>query len=278
MQKVIISGRLVLVSILCVIWLNAFTNGDPDPKESSKVRQVPKMIVETSILRKPKVDQVDDDTKIDDHPTKSPSPVPPILKQTKSQTVKIDSHSYGVGRSPCLNNHELNCSDLEAECIECNFNEKCTYGGNVTVVCRKKSDVVCKGDSPFTREMVCQYCYQTPLYQQICNGAHGCNSINAPRQVFKHNCTVISSVLCLGNRNFYRMMPCNWKNGYRWSTSFILSVTLGGFGADRFYLGRWQEGIGKLFSFGGLGLWTIIDIILIGVRYLGPADGSLFVD
>lgn len=45
----------------------------------------------------------------------------------------------------------------------------------------------------------------------------------------------------------------------------------------RFYLGHWQEGIGKLFSFGGLGVWTIIDVILIAIRYLGPADHSLYI-
>lgn len=44
----------------------------------------------------------------------------------------------------------------------------------------------------------------------------------------------------------------------------------------RFYLGHWQEGIGKLFSFGGLGVWTLIDVLLISIRYLGPADGSLY--
>ncbi|KAJ3637651.1 hypothetical protein MTP99_001091 [Tenebrio molitor] len=65
--------------------------------------------------------------------------------------------------------------------------------------------------------------------------------------------------------------------GYRWTTALILSITLGGFGADRFYLGHWQEGIGKLFSFGGLGVWTIIDVILISLHYLGPADGSLYI-
>lgn len=58
---------------------------------------------------------------------------------------------------------------------------------------------------------------------------------------------------------------------------FFLSVTLGGFGADRFYLGSWREGIGKLFSFGGLGVWTLVDVILIASGYVGPADGSLYI-
>jgi hypothetical protein len=45
----------------------------------------------------------------------------------------------------------------------------------------------------------------------------------------------------------------------------------------RFYLGHWQEGIGKLFSFGGLGVWTLVDVVLVAVRYIGPADGSLYI-
>lgn len=57
----------------------------------------------------------------------------------------------------------------------------------------------------------------------------------------------------------------------------ICSITLGGFGADRFYLGQWREGLGKLFSFGGLGIWTLIDVLLIGAGYVGPADGSLYI-
>ena len=49
-----------------------------------------------------------------------------------------------------------------------------------------------------------------------------------------------SHVLCLGQRKFLKNIVCNWTSGYRWSTALILSITLGGFGADRFYLGHWQ--------------------------------------
>ena len=45
----------------------------------------------------------------------------------------------------------------------------------------------------------------------------------------------------------------------------------------RFYLGHWQEGIGKLFSFGGLGVWTLVDVVLVAIGYIGPADGSLYI-
>ena len=60
----------------------------------------------------------------------------------------------------------------------------------------------------------------------------------------------------------------NWTQGHKWFTALLLSVTLGGFGADRFYLGHWQEGIGKLFSFGGLGVWTLVDVVMIAIRYV----------
>lgn len=58
---------------------------------------------------------------------------------------------------------------------------------------------------------------------------------------------------------------------------FSTKVAFNGPPFCRFYLGHWQEGIGKLFSFGGLGVWTLIDVILISLHYLGPADGSLYI-
>lgn len=61
------------------------------------------------------------------------------------------------------------------------------------------------------------------------------------------------------------------------SSLLCFSMTVGGFGVDRFYLGLWQTGLGKLFSFGGLGVWTILDVILVATGYLTPADGSAFI-
>ncbi len=57
-------------------------------------------------------------------------------------------------------------------------------------------------------------------------------------------------------------------------TALLLSIFLGGLGIDRFYLGYIGLGIVKLVTFGGCGIWSIIDIILIATRKLGAADGT----
>lgn len=77
----------------------------------------------------------------------------------------------------------------------------------------------------------------------------GCSSINV-NEKHRTNCTVHQDVICLGSRQFSKRIKCNWTRGSKYFTALILSITLGGFGVDRFYLGHWQEGIGKLFSFG----------------------------
>lgn len=47
------------------------------------------------------------------------------------------------------------------------------------------------------------------------------------------------------------------------TTSILLSILIGVYGIDRFYIGDVGLGIGKLLTCGGLGIWTIIDWFLI---------------
>lgn len=44
---------------------------------------------------------------------------------------------------------------------------------------------------------------------------------------------------------------------------FFLSFMWGMFGVDRMYLGKWGTGILKLVTFGGFGLWVVVDLLLI---------------
>mgnify|MGYP001104972073 CR=1 FL=1 len=56
-------------------------------------------------------------------------------------------------------------------------------------------------------------------------------------------------------------------------TALLLSFFLGGLGIDRFYLGYTGLGVAKLLTLGGLGIWALIDFIMIAVRSLGDSQG-----
>jgi TM2 domain-containing membrane protein YozV len=58
-----------------------------------------------------------------------------------------------------------------------------------------------------------------------------------------------------------------------WMAALLLSVFVGGLGVDRFYLGRVPSGILKLLTLGGLGIWTLIDIILVATNRMTDGEG-----
>lgn len=59
----------------------------------------------------------------------------------------------------------------------------------------------------------------------------------------------------------------------RWLVTFLLCLLLGVFGAHRFYLGRVGTGILMLITFGGFGIWYLVDLILVILGQLRDRDG-----
>lgn len=55
--------------------------------------------------------------------------------------------------------------------------------------------------------------------------------------------------------------------------ALLLSIFVGSLGVDRFYLGYTGLGVVKLLTFGGLGIWSLIDIIMIATKKLPDAQG-----
>jgi|TARA_B110000483_G_C17913267_1_gene433937 TM2 domain-containing membrane protein YozV len=56
--------------------------------------------------------------------------------------------------------------------------------------------------------------------------------------------------------------------------TLLLCFFLGGIGVHRFYVGKAGTGILMLFTLGGLGLWTLIDFVMIATGSFSDAEGK----
>lgn len=52
-----------------------------------------------------------------------------------------------------------------------------------------------------------------------------------------------------------------------WIVALLMSIFFGTLGVDRFILGHIWLGILKLITFGGFGIWWLVDVILIASKY-----------
>lgn len=123
-----------------------------------------------------------------------------------------------------------------------------------------------------------QYICPDPDYDLIdpqTQQPRGCSRENKA----KVDCKAADGIICNESNStiFKKEIPCKWTNGYSFETALLLSVFLGMFGVDRFYLGYPAIGLLKFCTLGFMFLGQLVDVILIATQVVGPADGSHYV-
>lgn len=126
--------------------------------------------------------------------------------------------------------------------------------------------------------LIGQYICSLPIIDPKTQQPQGCTKEN----IAKVNCTTAAGITCkpgtgLNSTVFQKDIPCLYTNGYSFERALLLSIFLGMFGVDRFYLGYPAIGLMKLCTLGFMFLGHLIDVILIALQVVGPADGSNYV-
>ena len=164
------------------------------------------------------------------------------------------------------------CTDADPSEMLCQVQENCILDEQITTTCSVFPSTNCEGNRTFDLKITCRYCFQLPVSQIMCEPVTDCkNQIKA----FETPC--YPSARCMGNSTFYRKVRCQSGTKSQ-KTAILLSLFLGGVGADRFYLGYIVEGIFKLLTVGGLGIGYIVDLALIMTGFLGPKNGSGYIE
>ena len=161
------------------------------------------------------------------------------------------------------------CEDAQPYEMWCDtFDGDCQIGVETEANCTVFPSKLCEGPRSFNKTFECRYCYQVSKYE--CENVTSCQPGLAEVSA---NCKSLTP--CIGPSIFQRRSLCK-RSSKSQKTAVLLSLFLGGFAADRYYLGHYVTAVFKMLTFGGFGFAYFIDLLLICFGYLGPADGSLY--
>lgn len=74
-----------------------------------------------------------------------------------------------------------------------------------------------------------------------------------------------SSYVVLEKRDEEESTPCVSEDKKQ-LVALLLSIFVGEFGVDQFYIGNIGLGVGKLLTCGGCGIWWLVDVILFAIN------------
>ena len=70
-------------------------------------------------------------------------------------------------------------------------------------------------------------------------------------------------------------LPTRQTSQNKWLIVLLLCFFLGVLGIHRFYVGKTATGIAQLITFGGCGIWALIDFIMILLNQFTDAQGYI---
>lgn len=125
-----------------------------------------------------------------------------------------------------------------------------------------------------------QYTCEAPVIDPNTQSAVNCSSASRTVPVA---CFPVEGVICNGQLfdgktvAFYTSVPCRLTANKRYDTALLLSVFLGVFGIDRFYLGYPAIGLLKFCTLGFFLIGYLVDVLLILLQVVKPANGSDYI-
>lgn len=92
----------------------------------------------------------------------------------------------------------------------------------------------------------------------------------------KYYCKVCVQEVVM-NVNVHASPAGQTAQGKSWLISLLLCIFLGGFSAHRFYVGKIGTAILQIVTIGGLGIWLLIDLIMILTGSFTDSEGNALV-
>ncbi|CAF1071541.1 unnamed protein product [Rotaria magnacalcarata] len=164
-----------------------------------------------------------------------------------------------------------------------------TYRDEVIVSSKEIDDITDDNKYPYSPIVQCHFLpsdyYECESVEDIPeNDTRSCQKRNGRRfggekyievEHTSIRCRIFDGIECKGNRSFLiDNIPCIKYSSHYFISTLLYSIFLGLFAVDRYSLGHIGIAVGKMITLGGLGLWWIIDIILLICGKLNPQDDS----